>query len=428
MSTSQQNKEFSPSARSVWTHALRLLEQYQRSPQKTDALLDTLSDRLSTVERKRVQTLFMTAVRHALWIDESLAPWVRRKPKPRLRALLRLACGEFRLREPQERAAVVDFAVEFAKKHCSHPEGAMTNAVLRKVVAGMASPAEKKRPMYVRYSHPRWLVEKWQAVHDLETVRQWLEWNQRPPEIFVRLLGEVSGDLPEGFEQTQWEGFVCVHGESWKQVERLLKAGLAYVQDPSTRLPVALMKPQVGEHILDLCAAPGGKSHMLARAVGKEGRLVCVDLPGRMKRLRENLERTGAQKVDTIECDVLQFAEHAKHVGLPTQYDAVLIDAPCSNTGVLRRRPDAKWRLRKKDIAAMAEVQKKLLKEAARFVKPEGRLVYSTCSVEPEENAEVIQAFLEDQAGAFEVVRELVYFPHDAGHDGGGACLFRANW
>lgn len=407
-----------------WLEALKLLEHFQRQPGKADLLLERLPDRIQGVERRRVQVLFMSAVRHALWIEHSLKPLLRRPPQPRLRAILHLACGEMQLREAEARAAVVDFAVEQAKKMCSKAEGDMVNAVLRKVVHGMHPEALKKLPMYVRYSHPKWLVEQWRSEHDLETVRAWLEWNQQAPEVFVRLFGEASSDLPKEFEETEWTGFVRVRGEHWRPVEQLMRAGLAYVQDPSTRIPITLLRPRAGETILDLCAAPGGKSVSIARALGQSGRLVAVDLPGRMQRLRDNLGRTGVQNFSILECDVLHFAEEAKRLDLPQEYDAVLIDAPCSNTGVLRRRPDAKWRLTETSLHAMPAIQLRLLQEAARFVRPGGRLVYSTCSIETEENQGVAEQFLETHQDTFTLDTSQLYYPHPQRHDGGGTFLF----
>lgn len=417
------NDSLHKEASHLWQQALKLLEHYQQHPGKTDVLLESLPDRFRGVQRRRCQMLFMQAVRHALWIETLLKAHLRKVPRPRLKALLHLAVGELHLREAPRRAAVVDFAVEQAKGLCSRGEVAMVNAVLRKIVADLDAPVERKLPLHIRYSHPKWLVEKWRAEHGLEVTRAWLEWDQRPPELFVRLLGEVKGEQPEGFEETPWPGFVSVGGAQWPQVEALLNAGLAYVQDPSTRIAVGLLAPRPGEVVLDLCAAPGGKSISIARAVGANGKLVAVDLPGRVGRLRDNLARTGGN-CEVVECDALQFKARAGAMGSPEVYDAVLLDAPCSNTGVLRRRPDAKWRLKPKDISAMPQTQGVLLREAAGFVKPGGRLVYSTCSVEREENAAVVEAFLKEVKG-FALEEQRVYYPHEAAHDGGGAFRLR---
>lgn len=411
-------------ARSVWEQAHRLLEQYQHRPGKADILLEGLPDRLDALQRRRIQSLFMSAIRHALWIEHVLGRYLKRPPKSRLRALLHLACAEMRLREAGERAAVTDYAVEQAKRLCSKPEAAMVNAVLRKIVVDADEASLARLPLHLRYSHPRWLVERWTKAHSRAIAEQWLQFNQQPPEITLRLFGELSGEPPAGLESTPWEGFVRAAPGRWDVVQPLIAQGMAYVQDPSTRLPVSLLKPRSGERILDLCAAPGGKSVAISRALGQSGRLVAVDLPGRVKRLRENLERVGAGNHLVIEGDGLKLDELLEARGEATPFDAVLLDAPCSNTGVLRRRPDAKWRLRPEDIPAMTELQGELLLCASRQLKSGGRLVYSTCSVEPEENAGVAQAFLEACGGAFRLEESLTYTPEQRGHDGGGACCF----
>ncbi len=424
MNPESKTEFFSKSGTNAWLEALSLLENYQRSPSKADLLLERLPDRISGVERRRLQALFMSAVRHALWIDKALAVWMKRKPQPRLRAILHLACGEFFLREAGERAAVVDYAVDRARELCSKAESGMVNAVLRKVVASMSESGQKALPMFVRYSHPKWLVERWLQTHDVETVRAWLEWNQRAPEVFVRLFGESEGALPKEFCETEWTGFVRVSGEHWRQVEQIVNAGFAYIQDPSTRHPVGLLAPRSGENVLDLCAAPGGKSVSISRALGYDGKLVAVDLPGRVQRLRENLSRTGFANYTVVECDVFALRKESQRLGLPEVYSAVLLDAPCSNTGVLRRRPDAKWRLQAHDISQMAEIQFKLLCEAGGYVKSGGRLVYSTCSVEPEENAQIAERFMAIADGAWTMGKMLNYYPHSDHHDGGGAVCF----
>ena len=177
------------------------------------------------------------------------------------------------------------------------------------------------------------------------------------------------------------------------------------MKDPSTRLAPELLAPVKGQSVLDLCAAPGGKAYDLAYQMEYDGHLVALDLPGnRIERLRENL-RTLAQDAPLFQCDVLEadllkadtttFSDRQ----LPSRYDAVLLDAPCSNTGVIQRRTDVKWRLQPKDIAKCAALQKQLIAAAARFVKPGGRLVYSTCSIEYEENQAVVDHFLASEYG-----------------------------
>jgi 16S rRNA (cytosine967-C5)-methyltransferase len=176
--------------------------------------------------------------------------------------------------------------------------------------------------------------------------------------------------------------------------------------------------------VLDLCSAPGGKARSILSRMDGTGTLVCVDLPGeRSARLRGNLAGATGTKVEIVECDVMELgARILKSHALPETFDAVLLDAPCSNTGVLRRRPDARWRLQEGDIEMAANLQAMLVDCAAKFVAKGGRLVYSTCSVEARENNEVVAAFLERHPD-FQKSGEFMAYPWKDNHDGAEAFL-----
>jgi len=162
-----------------------------------------------------------------------------------------------------------------------------------------------------------------------------------------------------------------------------------------------------------------------------DGHIVALDLPGnRIQRLSQNLENLATETLQCtiLEGDLLELDDAAfEEQGLPTQYDAVMLDAPCSNTGVIQRRTDVKWRLRGRDVSNCAYLQKQLIAAAAQCVKPGGRLVYSTCSIEIDENMEVIDAFLNSEAGArFSLKDSVISLPWETGHDGAGAFLLIA--
>ncbi|HTT57587.1 MAG TPA: hypothetical protein VMF63_10785, partial [Opitutaceae bacterium] len=241
-----------------------------------------------------------------------------------------------------------------------------------------------------------------------------------------------------------------------------------YLQDPSTQAPASLLDPQPGESVLDLCAAPGGKSLLLAdlleqklpaedasdgavaglpadlsaegqakeEALAKAGRVVAVDLPDerRIGRLKENLAKARRVGVALVQADVLKLTPaQLEQKGLPTAYPAVLLDAPCTNTGVIRHRVDVKWRLLEADVARHAAQQRALLAAAAQLVEsgpsagsgPAGRLVYSTCSLEPEENEQVVEDFLRAAGGRWTLAAVRASRPWESGCDGGSAFLLR---
>lgn len=228
-------------------------------------------------------------------------------------------------------------------------------------------------------------------------------------------------------KETPWPGFYEIRPGHWSEVEPLLTAGKLYIQDPATRFAVELIAPKPGEAILDVCAAPGGKSLALADLLGS-GKLVACDLPGpRIDRLNSNLALApAAVNVAIVQGDLTKgaarlFNEH----GLAIEYPAVLLDVPCSNTGVMRHRVDVKWRLQEGDFAKHARQQLALLEAASRFVASKGRLVYSTCSLDPEENEKVVAAFIRKAGTRFKVVDQRISRPWESGHDGAAAFLIR---
>jgi 16S rRNA (cytosine967-C5)-methyltransferase len=291
------------------------------------------------------------------------------------------------------------------------------------------------------FSHPEWLVRGWLAQFGAEATRALLEWNQQPATVYARWRGpEGDAGKPDFLKPTPWAGFFEIESGRWRDVEPLLKDGKIYLQDPGTRLAVELLAPQRGEVVLDLCAAPGGKSLLIADTMRGEGaalpsgKLVAMDLPAdpdksgvRIERLKQNLARVTGVDVALVQADVfVNSAAALRAHQLSESYAAVLIDVPCSNTGVMRHRADVKWRLQEGDLKKHPRQQLSLLHAAARFVAPGGRLVYSTCSLEAVENEKVVQDFLRGKAGeAFKLDASVTSQPWITGHDGAGAFRLR---
>jgi 16S rRNA (cytosine967-C5)-methyltransferase len=195
------------------------------------------------------------------------------------------------------------------------------------------------------------------------------------------------------------------------------RKGLFQVQDVSGIRIADFLGARPGEKIADLCAGPGGKATAIAEAMRDEGRLICVELrKKKADRISENAKRLGVKCIKVVVGDALKVRGLLRRDVM----DRVLVDAPCSNTGVLGKRPEARWRLREGDIARLAEIQLRLLSAAAAVVRHQGVLVYSTCSIEPDENEKVVERFLERFPG-FEIEDQLALHPHTSGCDGGYA-------
>lgn len=417
---------------SGWAKAVDILQSFLKRPRKLDDLFDGMAEPLDTNNRRRCQSLVMGAVRHLTLLQHAISHLTVKPPRPRLRALLLVAGFELLDDDSAKYPLIVDQAVGQARSLLSLGESKMANAVLRRFREVLADPfAGSPAPSLadrwsVQYSHPAWLVNRWLVRHGESAVESLLRWNQQPPPLYLNYWGSPF-HRPPGLLDTPWPGFFEIAGP-WADVGLCLRSGDGYCQDPFTRLPLQLLDAQPGENVLDVCAAPGGKSvHLARRLVGSSSRLVCLDLPGaRLDLLRTNLRQATQTACHVMEADFLQIAPaDLAAQNLPVGFPAVMLDAPCTNTGVLRRRPDAKWRLSERAVQGAARLQDHLLAKAAEFTAPGGRLVYSTCSLEPEENERQIERFIRTQAGRFALQRTVLSWPWQQGHDGGGAFLLQ---
>lgn len=419
----------------AWVLAVELLVRWIENNERVDALLDSLPRSLGRAERGRCQHLLFGVVRNLGRIEAIFAPMVARAPRMAVKAVLLIAGYELiEGGNDGHTARVVHHAVEQTKTLASRPESKMVNAVVRKIAAALSAQTEPAKmagaaEIAAYYSHPEWLVRRWLAQFGAAGARALLEWNQKPAPVYARWRAEgaPAGEDAALFAATAWKGFYEVKPGAWARVETLVNDGTLFLQDPATRHAIELLAPQAGETVLDACAAPGGKSLAVADAMGGSGRVVALDLPSpRIERLKQNLSRA---KIDValVQADLLQVERLGilEECNLPKAYDAVLLDAPCSNTGVMRHRVDVKWRLQISDFAKHARQQGDLLSAAARLVAPGGRLVYSTCSLDAEENDQVIKLFLEKTRGRFTLEGQRVSQPWVDGHDGAAAFLLR---
>ncbi len=418
----------------AWPLAARLIGRWLERHERLDALLETLPANLAGAERARCQHLVFGVVRHFGRLEAALLRLVANPPRYATQGVLLIA--GFELIDAREKmiadgivAKIVHHAVEQAKTLASPAEARLVNAVVRKLAAALDSlpPAAPPTEVLAEYfSHPEWLVRAWLAQFGAESTRALLEWNQQPAIVYARW--RAADEVPPTFlTPTKWPGFFAVESGHWAEIDPLLKGGKLYLQDPGTRLAVEVLAPQAGESVLDLCAAPGGKSLLIADAM-KTGKLVSMDLPNaRIDRLKENLSRVSGVEVALVQADVGDGAVAAlREHKLPEAYDAVLIDVPCSNTGVMRHRADVKWRLQAGDFKKHPKQQLALLHAAARLVAPGGRLVYSTCSIDNEENEAVVKEFFNSRAGGpFKLEKSVQSLPWVTGHDGAAAFLLR---
>lgn len=304
--------------------------------------------------------------------------------------------------------ALVDGSVAAARRIGGEGITGWVNAVLRRAVREteswqLAAPEPSPRAMAAHlatlHSHPEWMVQRWLSAIKKEELEPFLAWNNRRPKITLRANKQVT-DADQLTADFEAEGvhverppipsdFLSINHVGDPTDIEAVKTGKASVQDYSQGLVAPLLAPKAGELILDLCAAPGGKTGHLAE-LAPDARIVATDKTVERLPLLKNLAvRNGYKNVEVLPYDdVIETKE---------MFDAILLDVPCSGTGVLARRPDLRWRRTSEDIRRMAAVQLNLLRYAAGRLKPGGRIIYSTCSVEVEENAALVEQFLSDR-------------------------------
>lgn len=394
--------------------------------------LDELVGEFSGRSGKRgfVQHLCYGVVRNLrlldLWIDY-LSADRRRGPDPRTRAALRMGLYEV-MRSQTAAHAAVNESVTLAGR-----AGGFVNAVLRRALreSELLEDLVSSAALGVRYSHPDFLVDRWVRHFGPERTRALCAWDQEPAPIYVRENRLKAGGLGSGAgDCLDLDGFL--EGENdFRKVDRLpwedLELGLVYAQDPSTAMACRLLSPEPGQRLLDACASPGGKTALLAQMMKNRGEIVATDARGsRLERLRGNLDRLGVE-IAEVSCVDWGGDEKLSIDEFGTGFDRILVDVPCSNTGVLRRRVDARWRIREGDFARLAQEQFAILSDVARFLRPDGKLVYSTCSIDAEENRGVVDAFIAETEG-WCLQREESSVPPDSGFDGAyAAVLVRAD-
>ena len=390
--------------------AARVLSQRLTSGEFTEQLLDIAlaAARLSPADRGLCHELVCGVVRWQATLDRLIARKTTpgREPRPALVNLLRLGLYQIFWLDRIPPHAAVHETVEQAKRSGYVSQSGFINAVLRAYlrefdeVKKILSDMKVSQPA-LGWSHPEWLVERWRKNFGDENTRQLLEWNNTPPKTFARgnTLKTDAAKLVErwreenveyDFVTRDWTGEnLAFELKSHPPLNSLgsFRAGWFYLQDPSTLLAVRELAAQPSETILDLCAAPGGKTTFIAQQMNNEGKIIAHDIePNRLKLVRENCTRLGVTCVEPTQN--LEFKIQN------SKFDRILIDAPCSNTGVMRRRVDLRWLIQPPEIERLRATQLVLITQAATVLKPGGVIVYSTCSLEPEENSELVKEFL----------------------------------
>jgi 16S rRNA (cytosine967-C5)-methyltransferase len=335
-----------------------------------------------------------------------------RRPVARLDAevvlILRLTLYQLLHLDRVPASAAVDDAVDLTRGVRKTSAAGFVNAVLRSVLRQRhklplpprpSNPADRDAALAylgITHSHPDWLVARWLTRYGFDGAERWVQFNNAPPALTLRVNrlqatrdAAIAALAEDGIETEPArfapDGLMVIRGNPLRRQQD----GLVFVQDESSQLVASVVQASRGEQILDLCAAPGGKTIAMAADMHDDGVIVASDVrPRRLALLQDTVRAAGARCVSVVRVPTAG--------GLPfgPRFDAVLVDAPCSGLGTVRRDPDIRWRRRETDLALLPRQQLALLARAAEVTRVDGRLVYATCSSEPEENEGVVAAFL----------------------------------
>jgi 16S rRNA (cytosine967-C5)-methyltransferase len=406
--------------------AFNILQQVE-SGAFSSVLLATAEPKLDPIDRALCHELVLGVLRWQLFLDRVAEHFSKRRIESLdspVRIALRMGLYQLRFLSRIPASAAVNEAVSLVRSARLSSATAFVNAVLRRAIreadfnpaAHVSDPLEK---IAVQTSHPVWLIQRWAGSFGIAEAEAFAKANNAVPPTAFRVVGNRA-DRDEVLAKLSAAGAVIEESQlakgAWRVagatslVRELSAAGKIYLQDEASQFVAQVMDVKAGERVLDLCAAPGGKTTLMAGHAGDEAMIIATDRSE--TRMATVVTTTRLHQLKGIRPVLLDAVET-----LPFRagsFDKVLVDAPCSGTGTLRRNPEIRWRLAETDIGAFAEVQKKILRNATKAVKPGGRLVYSTCSVEREENEQVIDAVGEDLR-AVETIRT---WPHVHNCDG----------
>ena len=433
--------------------AIRVLSRFERSDSYIDKLVDyeLRTGNLNQLDKALFTEIVNGVIRWKNKLDYVLVGFYQgdyMKCLNFVKNAMRVALYQLMFLTKIPASAAINESVEIVKNIQGDKTAGIVNGVLRNItrnVDNIRYPEKEDDLIYhysVMYSHPRWMIRRWLERFGEEETEQLLFKNNARPYIPLRintLLGRRD-ELIKYLNDRELKFFISKYYKNTIILKTtrndlagmdLFKAGHITVQDPAASLAVVLADPKPGMDIIDLCAAPGGKSFLLAELALNEARITSVDkYPVKLDIIRAGAERLRLKDINPVLADARQY--------VPDKLaDLVFADVPCSGLGVLSKKPDIKWKKERDDVYQITELQKEIITSASKMVKPGGVLIYSTCSIEPEENTDIAKWFLENNSD-FElenadkyILPEVVIdgfmqtFPHIQQIDGAFAARFK---
>jgi len=432
------------------TLAVKILTRVERTDSYLEKLIDyeIKTENLNDYDKSLLNEICHGVIRWMRRLDWFLNGFYRgqwEKCMPEIKNTLRVALYQILFLNKIPDYAAVNEATEFVKRISTQKHADVVNGLLRTIIRTKEELVLPTREIdEIKYlgilqSHPNWMVKRWIQRYGFDDAEKLCEANNKRPILTVRIntLRINKGDFLNKLSERNIVYRFCKHIDNFITLRLMSKIyldedfqnGYFAIQDESAGLVAQLLNPEGTDLILDMCAAPGGKSTHIAQMLNNKGHIVAVDkYDAKIRVMRENTERLGVTNIEFVQDDADDFTSEI----ITTQrFDKILLDAPCSGLGVLSKKPDIRWKKEVEDIINLSKIQRRLLGNAAKYLKPNGVIVYSTCTIEPEENMEVVKDFLVNNPGftidnaSKYVNRELVNedgcietFPHRHGIDG----------
>lgn len=401
-----------PKATNARQLTLDILRHIDRNQTYTDIALDRALNQsnLNPSDRSLCTELVYGIVRHQRTLDtliDQLGKKTAQQQPPDLRRILHIGLYQLRYLNNIPPSAAVNTSVNLAKDYKLNRLSGVVNGILRQYIRSseqnedpLILPPNFTEKIAIKYSFPNWMIETWTEQWGEETTEKLCHWFNQTPTIDIRInpLKTTTKTLQTQLTQA---GFNPIPLPPFPSTLRLqgkigniqtlpgFKQGHWTIQDSSAQLVSYLLDPQPGETIIDACAAPGGKTTHIAELIGDQGTIIACDRTSfRLKKVQQNAQRLQLNSIQTILGDSRHLPQFIN------QGDRVLVDVPCSGLGTLHRHPDIRWRQTPEQIDELSDLQQEILTQATQWVKPQGTLVYATCTLNPTENQKIIESFL----------------------------------
>jgi len=414
-------------ARSI---AVKVLCRCERTDSFLEKILDfeLRNENLNEFDKSLVNELSHGVIRWMRRLDWFLNGFYRgnyEKCLPEVKNTLRVAMYQILFLNKIPHFAAVNEAVEFMKKIRNEKHAGVVNGLLRTILRTLDNLVWPSRDVdEVNYlgivqSHPNWMVKRWIQRFGFDDAVKLCEANNKRPVLSIRVnkLKISESDFEKYLTERNIQfrksdllnNFYTIKLVSKLFTEELFREGGFSVQDISAGFVSNLVNPGENELILDLCAAPGGKTTHMSQLMNNSGEIIAVDkYIGRLETLKRNIDRLGASNVKIVHDDLVNPSTQLLNEDLIGKVDKVLLDAPCSGLGVLSKKPDIKWKRELNDIKELHELQKIMIMNAAKYVKSGGSLVYSTCTTESEENSEISNYFLKNKIQKSQIISSRI--------------------